>query len=350
MPIDPHIAASVRDIVGAENFLDHPAETQSYGFNSYPAFTEPGAVVMLRDVEQVQRVVAMLYDRDVPMVIRGSGTNVCGSALTAKGGVVLSLERMTRILELDTVSRFAVVEAGASVDQLQKLAIENGLLFTPNPGNVAAVTVGGIIGCNSSGDLALSYGTTRDFVLGLDLVIHDGSLIRLGARCRKDVTGYDLVRLVVGSEGTLGVVTQATLKLVDKPEAETSVLVGYDEEQVGAEACLALLEERLSPVALEFMDNQTLRAVEAAFKIGIPDRAKAVVLARFFGTREATAAAARRAEAVLVRAGGFYSTTTAPGESAEHLWRARHWAYPALARICPTLYGEDICVPVRHFP
>jgi glycolate oxidase len=350
VPIDQSLADQVRAIVGRDNYLDGPADTASYGFNSYPMFTEPGAVVLFETKEQIQRVVPLLYQNDVPVVIRGSGTNVVGNALAPKGGVILSLERMTRVLEVDPVSRFARVEAGAIVKQLQLLAQEHGLLFPPNPGNVDAITVGGIIGCNSSGDLALGYGTTRDFVLGLEMVGHDGSLIRLGSACRKDVTGYDVIRLVIGAEGTLGVVVEVTLRFLDRPEAESSVLAAFSDERTGAEAALRVMGARLRPVALEYMDRVTTEAVERAFQIGIPPGSASVLLAKFHGNRESVDANARRCGELLREIGATFVSEAFAGQPADHLWRARHLAYPALARICPTLYGEDIVVPLARFP
>jgi len=166
IPID--LTTRVRDIVGSEAYLDSPADTLSYGFNSYPLYTQPAAVVLFQAREQIEQVLPLLYARDVPMVIRGSGTNIAGSALAPPGGVVLSLERMKKILEIDPVSRYARAEAGANVTNvkaIQELAGQHGLFFPPNPGNVDAITVGGIIGCNSSGDLALGYGATRGHAL-----------------------------------------------------------------------------------------------------------------------------------------------------------------------------------------
>ena len=350
MPLPEVLATRVRDIVGRDRYLDSPTDTASYGYNSYPLHTEPAAVVLFEDREHIERVVPLLYAANVPMVIRGSGTNISGNALAPVGGVVLSIERMKRVLEIDPVSLFARVEAGANVKAIQDLAATHGLLFPPNPGNVDAVTVGGIIGCNSSGDLALGYGSTRDFVLGMEVVTGEGQVLKLGSRVRKDVTGYDLTRLFIGSEGTLGVVVEATLRFIDKPEGEASVLAAFPDQQQGAEAALCLLAEKLAPVALEYMDEKTTAAVETAFKIGFPSATGSSVLAKFHGGREAVDVLANRCAAVFEKAGASWTRLALDGQPAEHVWRARHLAYPALARHCPTLYGEDIVVPIRHFP
>jgi glycolate oxidase len=350
MPLPAEVASQVKAIVGAGCYLDSPSDRASYGFNSYPLHTEPAAVVLFEHREHIERVIPLLYERGVPMVIRGAGTNISGSALAPTGGVVLSLERMKRILEVDTVSRYARVEAGASVKEIQDLAASHGLLFPPNPGNVDAVTVGGIIGCNSSGDLALGYGITRDFVLGIEVVTGEGRVLKLGSRVKKDVTGYDLVSLFVGSEGTLGAVVEATLRFVMRPQAEASVLASFGNQQQGAEAALRVLAERLDPVAFEYMDEPTTRAVETAFSIGFPAGARSSLLAKFHGTASAVDAEARRCAELLTAEGAVWTRLALDGQPAEHVWRARHLAYPALARRCPTLYGEDVVVPVRHFP
>ena len=347
--IPADLATRVRDIVGSEAYLDGPADTASYAFNAYQRYAQPAAVILFQARAQIERVLPLLYARDVPMVIRGSGTNIAGSALAPPGGVVLSLERMQRILEIDPVSRYARVEAGANVKAVQDLAEEHGLFFPPNPGNVDAITVGGIIGCNSSGDYALGYGGTREFILGLDVVTGDGRVLKLGSRVRKDVTGYDLVRLFVGSEGTLGVVVEATLRLVERPGSDASAIATFPDELRGAECALAVLGHRLGPVALEYMDERTTRAVEDAFAVGLPAGARATLIARFHGPPGAAPAAAAACRGVFLAHGAIWSEACA-GEDALKLWRARQLAYLALARGCPTLYGEDIVVPPRHFP
>jgi glycolate oxidase len=349
MGIPTDLATRVKDIVGREAYLDSPADTASYGFNSFPRYTQPAAVILFQARAQIEQVLPLLYARDVPMVIRGSGTNIAGSALAPPGGVVLSLERMTQILEVDPVSRYVRVEAGANVKAIQVLADGHGLFFPPNPGNVDAITVGGIIGCNSSGDLALGYGGTREFVLGMHVVTGEGRVLKLGSKVRKDVTGYDLVRLFVGSEGTLGVVVEATLRLIEKPGSDASVIATFGEERGGAEAALELLGRRLGPVALEYMDERTTRAVEDAFAVGLPPGSRSTLIARFHGPPESADVAAEQCRRVFLEHGAIWSEART-GESALKLWRARHLCYPALARVCPTLYGEDIVVPPRHFP
>ncbi|HEX2689916.1 MAG TPA: FAD-linked oxidase C-terminal domain-containing protein [Kofleriaceae bacterium] len=349
MGIAVDLATRVKDIVGREAYLDSPADTLSYGFNSYPLYTQPAAVILFQSRAQVEQVLPLLYARDVPMVIRGSGTNVSGNALAPPGGVVLSLERMTKILEVDPISRYARVEAGANVRSIQDLAGQHGLFFPPNPGNMDAVTVGGIIGCNSSGDLALGYGGTRDFVLGMDVVTGDGQVLKLGSKVRKDVTGYDMVRLLVGSEGTLGVVVEATLRLIEPPGSDASVIATFDDGLRGAEVALEILSRRLGPVALEYMDERTTRTVEDTFQLGLPPGSRSTLIARFHGPPGAADAAAERCRSVFLEHRALWAEARS-GDAAQKLWRARHLAYPALARICPTLFGEDIVVPLRHFP
>jgi glycolate oxidase len=349
MGIPPELAARVRDVVGSEAYLDSPADTLSYGFNSYPLYTQPAAVILFQARAQIEQVLPLLYARDVPMVIRGSGTNIAGSALAPPGGVVLSLERMTKVLEVDPVSRYARVEAGANVKAIQELAGHHGLFFPPNPGNVDAITVGGIIGCNSSGDLALGYGATREFILGIDVVTGDGRVLKLGSKVRKDVTGYDLVRLFVGSEGTLGVVVEATLRFIEQPGSDASVIATFHDELRGAELALEILSRRLGPVALEYMDERTTRAVEDAFRLGLPSESRSTLIARFHGPADTAGGAAEQCRTIFLEHGALWSEARS-GDAALKLWRARHLAYPALARVCPTLYGEDVVVPPRHFP
>ena len=209
--------------------------------------------------------------------------------------------------------------------------------------------MGGIVGCNSSGDLALGYGATREFIMGLDVVTGDGRVLKLGSKVRKDVTGYDLVGLIVGSEGTLGVVVEATLRFIEKPGSDASVIATFPEELRGAEAALELLSRRLGPVALEYMDERTTRAVEEAFRLGLAAESRSTLIARFHGPPGAAEVAAEECRSFFLAQGAIWSEARG-GDAAYKLWRARHLAYPALARACPTLYGEDVVVPPRHFP
>jgi glycolate oxidase len=313
------------------------------------------AAVRARSTAEVQQVVAACAELRVPVVTRGAGTGLSGGANAVDGGIVLDLSRMNRVLEIDEDDLVAVVEPGVVNDDLTAAVAEHGLWYPPDPASSPWSTIGGNVATNAGGLCCLKYGVTRDYVLGLQAVVGGpagkyGTAVRMGRRTTKGVAGYDLTALMVGSEGTLGVVTEVTLRLRPAPAAAPRTVVGAFGSLVAAGEAVALTTRRkLTPLALELLDGPTLRVVEEWKHLGIEADAAALLLAKIdtpgaSGEEEATAMADAFREA-----GALWAEQSSDDAEAEALFAARRLAYPAMERLGPVL-TEDICVPRSQVP
>jgi glycolate oxidase len=313
------------------------------------------AAVRARSTAEVQQVVAACAELRVPVVTRGAGTGLSGGANAVEGGLVLDLSTMTRVLEIDEDDLVAVVEPGVVNDDLKAAVAEHGLWYPPDPASSPWSTIGGNVATNAGGLCCLKYGVTRDYVLGLQAVVGGpageyGTAVRMGRRTTKGVAGYDLTALMVGSEGTLGVVTEVTLRLRPAPAAAPRTVVGAFGSLVAAGEAVALATRRkLTPLALELLDGPTLRVVEEWKHLGIEADAAALLLAKIdtpgaSGEEEATAMADAFREA-----GALWAEQSTDDAEAEALFAARRLAYPAMERLGPVL-TEDICVPRSQVP
>jgi glycolate oxidase len=313
------------------------------------------AAVRARSTAEVQQVVAACAELRVPVVARGAGTGLSGGANAVDGGIVLDLSRMSRVLEIDEDDLVAVVEPGVVNDDLTAAVAEHGLWYPPDPASSPWSTIGGNVATNAGGLCCLKYGVTRDYVLGLQAVVGGpageyGTAVRMGRRTTKGVAGYDLTALMVGSEGTLGVVTEVTLRLRPAPAAAPRTVVGAFGSLVAAGEAVALTTRRkLTPLALELLDGPTLRVVEEWKHLGIEADAAALLLAKIdtpgaSGEEEATAIADAFREA-----GALWAEQSSDDAEAEALFAARRLAYPAMERLGPVL-TEDICVPRSQVP
>jgi glycolate dehydrogenase FAD-linked subunit len=313
------------------------------------------AAVRARSTAEVQQVVAACAELHVPVVTRGAGTGLSGGANAVDGGIVLDLSRMNRVLEIDEDDLVAVVEPGVVNDDLTAAVAEHGLWYPPDPASSPWSTIGGNVATNAGGLCCLKYGVTRDYVLGMQAVVGGpageyGTAVRMGRRTTKGVAGYDLTALMVGSEGTLGVVTEVTLRLRPAPAAAPRTVVGAFGSLVAAGEAVALATRRkLTPLALELLDGPTLRVVEEWKHLGIEADAAALLLAKIdtpgaSGEEEATAMADAFREA-----GALWAEQSSDDAEAEALFAARRLAYPAMERLGPVL-TEDICVPRSQVP
>ena len=303
------------------------------------------ALVLPASADEVASTVAYCYAHDVPVTPRGGGTGFAGGAVPLDGGVVLGLERMRALRELEPALWRAHAEAGMTTATLRRLARENGLLFPPDPGAAEQSQLGGNIACNAGGPHAFKYGVTRAWVLGLEVVLAPGEIVRTGGPVRKDVAGYDLTGLMVGSEGTLGIVTAAWLRLVPAPEASHPVAAAYATAEAGCDAIASVMADGIQAAALEYLDGETLRAAGATFPVGLPAEAGFLVVAEADGDA-ASAAATRDALTEVLGAGAI--ALHAPGTRAETdaLWRWRDGVSIAVTAAEGGKVSEDIAVPV----
>jgi glycolate oxidase subunit GlcD len=303
------------------------------------------AVALPRDAQQVAETVRWCYEHDVAIVPRGGGSGFTGGAVPLNGGVVLSLERLTKVRHLDPGLWRAAVEAGAITADVRRRARENGLFYPPDPGSSEQSQLGGNIATNAGGPHAFKYGVTGAWVTGVEVALAPGELVRIGGPIRKDVAGYDLKSLLIGSEGTLGVITAAWLRLIPAPEASLPLAAFYQDTEAGCAAIEAVLANGIVPAALEYLDDGALAATRGAFPIPIPDQARFMVIADADGTAEEAARIHGELAEVLGEQSAALHAPTAPREIAA-LWRWRDGASIAVTAQRGGKVSEDIVVPL----
>ncbi|MEU1182521.1 FAD-linked oxidase C-terminal domain-containing protein [Streptomyces sp. NPDC005820] len=309
----------------------------------------PAAVVRPRTTGDVQAVVHTCLAHRVPIVPRGAGTGLSGGANAVDGCVVLSTEQMTRILEIDPLERLAVVQPGVVNDHLRAAAAEKGLWYPPDPASSPWSTIGGNVATNAGGVCCVKYGVTRDYVLAVEMVTGTGAVVRLGRRTAKGVAGYDLLGLVVGSEGTLGVVTEVTVRLRPARMPEHTAVGHFDSVSAAGQAIHEVGAAGIVPSALELVDRHCLAAVDAWKNMGLSVDADVVLLGRTDAPGAAGHDEADRMVECFMRGGASRAARSTDKQEAEALFAARRLAYPALERLGPVL-TEDVCVPLRAVP
>lgn len=341
-----NVIDKLREIVGSENLETNEASLLAYSYDSTAQFQAlPEAVVAPRSTEEVSRIVKVCNDYKIPIVPRGSGTNLCAGTTPTEGGIVLLFKHMDKILEIDEDNLTATVQAGVITEDLIRTVEERALFYPPDPGSMHISQIGGNISENSGGLRGLKYGVTRDYVLGLELVLPNGEIIRTGGKLAKDVAGYDLTSLYVGSEGTLGIITEAILKLVPKPSYKKTMLALYQDIEAAAETVSAIIANRIIPATLEFLDQATVQVVEDFAKIGLPVEAEAILIIEQDGEADLVESDIEKIARLCKENGAFEVSVAETDEEAESLLTARRSALSALSRLKPTTILEDATVP-----
>ncbi len=346
------VLKELRSIVGAEYLKTAPEELTLYGYDATPQapLALPDAVVFPATTREIAEIVTLANLQRFPVIPRGAGTNLTGGARAIQGGVIISTQRLNRILMIDEHNLQAVVQPGVVTSELQEQAASRGLFYPPDPQSKETCTLGGNLAENAGGPRAVKYGVTRQYVLALEVVLPQGQIVRLGARTLKSVAGYDLVSLLVGSEGTLGIITEATLRLIPAPETRKTVLVVFDQLEAAATAIGALIRAKVVPAAIELIDHETIRCVEEYQPVGLPTNAAAVLVIEVDGAPSEVERAARRVDEIMRANGARTVRMSRDEQEAELLWKARSLAGPALARIAPHKFNEDIVVPIARLP
>ncbi len=304
---------------------------------------QPLAVVIAHSADDVEATMRWATDTRTPVVPRGAGTGLSGGASATEGCVVLSLAKMTRVVELDALEHLAVVEPGVLNADLQRAAATSGLMYPPDPASFEISTIGGNIATNAGGLRCVKYGVTRDSVLGLEVVLADGRRLRTGRRTVKGVAGYDLTALFVGSEGTLGVITSATVRLRPLPAEEPVTVVGvFATLPAAGQAVAEVIARGLQPSLLELMDNATILAIDDWKHVGLDRSAAAILIGQVDSGRTVETAAG--IEAAFAKAGATYTTVSSDATEAAELLALRRLSYPALERLGQVL-TEDVAVP-----
>ncbi len=336
------------ELAGPGALVTDPADCWPYGYDNSRRQALPQAVVFVTRTEQVQEVLRLCNEIGVPVTPRGRGTGTTGATVPDRGGIVLSFERMDRIIRVEPKDRIAVVEPGVLNEDLQSAASAHGFFWPPDPTSAAACTIGGNLAYNSAGPRAVKYGTPRENTLGLTAVTGAGEVIRTGVLTTKGVVGYDLTRLIIGSEGTLALITEATLKLTPLAEARRTLRAAYADVHAAAAAVSAIMAQPVTPCALEIMDGAAIATVRRYTDLPLPDEAGALLMIEVDGPAACIEAAAQ-AMAEAARNPGLVELRLArDAAEVEALWKARKALSPALRHLAPKKINEDLVVPVSR--
>jgi glycolate oxidase len=353
MPISPGpslntdaLAAELRNIVGARNALWSEEDLLAYGFDGTWYESRPLCVVLPASVAEVAAIHRLATRERLALTPRAMGSGLSGGAVPLSGSIVLGVARMDRILEIDEVNQVAVVQPGVIVADLQRAVEARGLFYPPDPSSLKQSALGGNVAENAGGARCLKYGVTSDYVMALEIVLPAGQIVRTGGKMVKNVTGYDLRRLFTGAEGTLGTITEITLRLIAKPSFAKTALAGFARIEDAAETVLAILASGLLPAAIELLDRPTVQCVEQYRPSGLPGGSDAVLLFAVDGNDEATVdRELARIAAIAQTHGASEARVAATAAESDALWEARRAVSPALARKRPHKLGEDISVP-----
>jgi glycolate oxidase len=349
--LSERVLSSLRDVTDDERVLTAREDLLTYAADATPLLSQsPGAVVVPRDTEEVAAIVELANEEGFTIVPRGAGTGLSGGAVPTPDAVVLLLHRWNRILELDEANLTAWVEPGVVTADLHHAVEEKDLFYPPDPGSMRVCTIGGNVAENAGGLRGLKYGVTKDYVQGLEVILPTGEWVRLGGKAMKDVAGYNLKDLMVGSEGTLGIFTRILVRLIPRPRTTRTILATFGAMGSAGDAVAAIIAARIVPSTLEFLDQTTIRAVEAFARLGLPQDLGALLLIEVDGHPVVVEEDAH-AVAKLCRANDAHRVrhATTPAE-AEDLRSARRSAFTALARIGPTTILEDATVPRSAVP
>jgi D-lactate dehydrogenase len=348
--LSPDVVAELRAIFGQSSVLTDPGDCLPYGYDNSRRQAMPQAVVFAHNHEQIKSLVQICYKHQINLIARGRGTGTTGATVPDLGGIVLSLERMNNILEIDPDNRLAKVEPGVTNQQLQDAAKEHGFFWAPDPSSSVICTIGGNLAYNSAGPRAVKYGTPRENSLGLRAITGEGEEIRTGVETSKGVVGYDLTRLLIGSEGTLAIITEATLKLTPLPETKQTLRATYSDMLSAAQAVSAIMAQSVTPCALEFMDGSAIDLIRDSSDLGLAPDVKAMLMLEVDGPKHCIDESVD-AVATAARNHGLIDLQMAKtADEISQLWKARQSLSPALRKIAPKKINEDVVVPVSRIP
>ena len=338
--------ADLSRIVGPNNVLTQKEDLIPYSFDGTAALRQmPGCVVFAQTTGHVVEILKLANKTKTSVVTRGSGTGLSGGSLPVANCIVLCLTKMERILELDRANLTLLAEPGATTLAISDTAGAAGLFYPPDPGSMKISTIGGNVAENSGGLRGLKYGVTRNYVMGLELVLPNGEVLWTGNKCVKDVAGYSLKDLFIGSEGTLGVLTKVLLRLIPKPAAKKTMVATFSDMAQAAQTVSDIIAEQIIPCTLEFLDRTTIRCVEDFAKVGLPLDCEALLLMETDGHPAAVADEASKMQEIARRNGAKEVRVAKDEAEATKLAAARRSAFSALARLAPTTILEDATVP-----
>jgi glycolate oxidase len=346
--LNPEALQKFEAIVGRGRLKTSKEDLLTYGYDAYILEFLPEAVLFPKSTEEVSAIMKVASAHQISVTPRGAGSGLSGASLAKKGGIILCFTMMNQILEINAANRYAVVEAGVIISELQKEVEKIGLFYPPDPGSATTATMGGTVLMNAGGMRGVKYGVTRDYLMGLEIVLPNGAVMNTGGRTAKDVTGYDLTRLICGSEGTLALVTQIVVRLLPKPKTRRTLQAVYNRIDDAGNTVARIIEAGIIPATLELMDRVIIKALEDFAHLGLPSDAEAILLIDVDGDPEAVGKQAAMVAEFCKSQGARGVQVSQSEEDNEKIWMARRSAFGAVARLRPTCIIEDATVPVSY--
>jgi glycolate oxidase len=349
--IDKPILKELQTIVGRTHVLTEPEDLVAYSYDGTFAERRPDVVVRPDSTEQVSEVMKVAWREEIPVVPRGMASGLAAASIPMTGGMVLDTCRLNRILEIDELNFTVTAQAGVVTQHLADTVAKKGLFYPPDPSSIKQSTLGGNAACNAGGPRCLKYGVTSDYVMGLTAVLADGRILKTGGKAIKNVTGYNLTQLLVGSEGTLGIITELVLKLIPLPKVARTVKAIFPRLADASTCVNNILNAGITPATIELMDETAIATIEEAMQLGLPLDVEAMLIIEADGMDEASVIKEIETIADICQATGAGSVEVASTEEERaQLWAARRSISPSLARRAPNKLGEDISVPRSAIP
>jgi glycolate oxidase len=345
------IKSKLKEITGSQNFFDSEEDKKVYSYDATALLEQkPEAIIFPENEEQISRIVKLANEEKFNIVPRGSGTGLSGGAVPVENCVMLVMTKWDKILEIDNKNHTATVQPGVITVRFQKEVEKFGLFYPPDPGSMNICTLGGNVANNAGGLRGLKYGVTKNYVLGTEMVLPNGELLKTGGKNFKDVAGYNLKDFIVGSEGTLGIITKIIFKLIPKPTESITILAYFDKLLDSAKSVSGIIEKNIIPCMMEFLDNTTINCIEDFTRIGLPRNSEAVLLMEVDGRGSSVAEDAEAIKDILSKNNASMIRVAANQKEADDLKTARRSAFSALARRRPTTILEDATVPRSELP
>lgn len=348
--ISASIAEELRSIVGDEWFLDTPEDLATYSYDGFLPEYLPDGVIIPGNTDEISKIMKVANREKINIVPRGAGTNICGSSVAREGGIIMAFHRMNKILEIDPEDMCAVVQPGVVNADLQREVASYGLMYPPDPASMFVSTIGGNVALNAGGPRGVKYGVTRDYLLGLEVVLPSGDVINTGGKTLKNVSGFDLTRLMCGSEGTLGIITQIIVRLVPLPPAKATLQAIFSSLDDAAITVSAIIGSGIVPTTLELMDRVVLDVIRDYGGAEFSEKADALLLIEVDGEGVLVEEQGKRIESFCKERGAIEVQRAKTPQDADRLWQARRTAFGAVASLRPNCIVEDATVPVRKLP
>ncbi len=348
--INKKVLKKLRDIAGRENILLDIEDRICYSYDATNKKFLPDLVIFPENSEAVSNILKIANEERIPIIPRGAGSGFTGGSLPINGGIVLCMTKMRKIIEIDDNNLIAILEPGVITETLQKEVENLGLFYPPDPSSLKFSTMGGNVAECAGGPRGVKYGVTKDYVIGLEVVIPSGDIINPGVKTMKGVVGYDLTKLIVGSEGTLGIVTKIIVKLIPYPESVKTMIVTFPKIEDAAKSVSRIIASKIIPAAIEFIDNTTLRCVEEYLRIGLPINVGALLIIEVDGTKEVVALDSIKIEKICKDNGAEDIKIAKNKKESEDIWNARRAVSPAIMKLNPIKINEDIVVMRSFLP